>query len=134
VAGKIAYLAHPVFTTYAKHSMPFHRDLVLACLERILPTPLLEAEGPTSLQATLTRQDDRHVVHLLHYIPERRGLTFDVVEDRLPVHGVRVRARVPAAKATLVPQGEPLPLQQEDGTVSFVVPQVDGHQMVLLES
>ena len=131
--GRIVYFAHPIFTTYALHSMPFHRDVVLAALKRLLPKPLLEAEGPTSLQATLTRQEERHIVHLLHYIPERRGLRFEVVEDALPLYEVRVRVRLDAARATLVPQGTDIPLHREDGAFSFVVPCVNGHQMIALE-
>lgn len=131
--GRVVQFAHPVFTTYARHSMRFHRDLVLAVLERLLPEPLLRVGGPSSLQATLTRQGEREVVHLLHYVPERRGLHFDIVEDRLPVYGVPVSVRTSATRATLQPQGEPLAAERVGERLSFTVPVVDGHQMVVLE-
>jgi Hypothetical glycosyl hydrolase 6 len=133
--GRIGYLAHPVFTTYARHSMPLHRELVLSMLRRLLPEPLLSVDGPKSLQATLTQQEDRRIVHLLHYIPERRGLALDVVEDRLPVHDVNVtlRGQVPAS-VWLQPQGVPLSFEAAAGVTRFKVPVVSGHQMIVLEA
>ena len=130
--GRIVHFAHPVFTTYAKHSMLFHRDVVLAALRLLLPDPLFVATGPASLQATLTRlPDGRQVAHLLHYVPERRGLALDIVEDRMPVHHVEASVRgewIP----TLQPQGDTLASDRRDGRTHFEVPLVDGHQMVEL--
>jgi hypothetical protein len=131
--GKIIYFAHPIFTTYAKHSMSFHRDIVLAAIKRLLPVPLVEVEGPTSLQATLTRQGDRHIVHLLHYIAERRGLNFDVIEDRMPVSESQVRVRVPGTKAMSVPNGSPLELLREGDTCIVTVPAFEGMAMIVIE-
>lgn len=131
--GQIVYFAHPVFTTYAKHSMPYHRDLVLAALRRLLPEPLLVAEGPTTLQANLTElPDGRSVAHLLHYVPERRGLRFDVIEDRLPLHDVRVGLYGAHESAALQPQGTALDVTLEGGRTWVTVPKLDGHQIVVL--
>jgi hypothetical protein len=45
------------------------------------------------------------VLHLLHYIPERRGRAFDVIEDVISVHDghVSVRAPRPVRAVTLMP-------------------------------
>src|SRR2546422_3857235 len=42
-------------------------------LFRSLPDPLVKTDAPTTAQITINRQPEerRHVVHLLHYIPER---------------------------------------------------------------
>lgn len=131
--GNLVVFAHPIFSTYSLHSMSFHRDLVLAALRQVLPTPLVSCPGPTSLQATLCRQDQRHVLHLLHYVPERRGLRFDIVEDRMPVLETEVQVRVPATKAFAVPSGETLELHPTETGVSVRIPAFLGHQMVSLE-
>jgi len=131
--GEVVYFAHPIFTTYAKHSMPFHRDVVMSALRRLLPVPLVEAEGPTTLQANLTElPDGRQVVHLLHYVPERRGLNFEIVEDRLPLHHVPVSVKGEWTPI-LQPQGEALSCEHQDGRTRFTVPIVDGHQIVELQ-
>ena len=133
VARNLAVFAHPIFTTYAHHSMSFHRDLVLKLLKTLLPTPLLSCPGPTSLQATLTRQGDRHIIHLLHYIPERRGLKFDIVEDPMPVAATEITVRVQAKTATLVPFGTDLPLRMEGDVCVVSVPAFVGKAMICLE-
>lgn len=132
-SGNLVVFAHPVFSTYATHSMSFHRDIVLDALKSILPTPLLEVDGPTSLQASITQQGTRRIVHLLHYIPERRGLKFDVVEDRMVIKSAEVRVRGTAKQVTLVPSGESLSFEQRGDQVAFTIPQADGKLMICIE-
>ena len=134
-SDSIVYFAHPIFTTYGKHSMSFHRDIVLEAVKMLLPEPLIEIEGPTSLQATLTNQseDSRHVVHLLHYIPERRGLNYDIVENPMPVHASTLRVRVPAQRAVLVPGGEVLTTSRDGAYLQVQVPAFAGRCIISLE-
>lgn len=131
--GRVILFSHPIFTTYALHSMSFHRDIVLSCLERLLPSPLVKMDGPTSLQASLTRQDARHVLHLLHYVPERRGLRLDIVEDPMPVLACSAQIRVKASRAFLIPDGQELPLIKGEGGVSVEIPAFLGHAHICLE-
>jgi hypothetical protein len=131
--GRVVCFAHPLFTTYAEHSMSFHRELALAGLRRVLPEPLIELEGPTSLQASITKQDERWAVHLLHYIPERRGLRFDIVEDPMPVLATDITVRVAAKKAYLVPSGQELAVNEIPGGIRFTVPAFLGRQIIALE-
>lgn len=130
---RVIYFAHPVFTTYAKHSMSFHRDLVLAALRRLLPEPLVEIPGPTSLQATLTKQESRIILHLLHYIPERRGLHFDIVEDAMPVAASEAIVRVPGTTAYVVPTHEAIPVTRRDDGLHLSLPAFTGRLMVAIE-
>lgn len=130
--GNLIVFAHPIFTTFARHSMSFHRDTVLEALKLLLPVPLVEVDGPTSLQASITKQGDRRIVHLLHYIPERRGLKFDVVEDRMVIKSTEVRVRGTVKSVTLVPSNESLDFEQRGDQVVFRIPQADGKLMICL--
>ncbi len=132
--GRLILFSHPIFSTYARHSMSFHRDIVLACLARLLPQPMVEIEGPTSLQALLLRQRSRHVLHLLHYVPERRGVSLDIIEDPMPVLESLARVRVEASRAYLAPSGEELDLTQEGGSVQVHIPTFVGYAHVVLEA
>ena len=57
---------------------------------------------------------------------------FDIIEDVIPLYDVAVSVRVegPVASVSLVPQGEAVDFSVEDGRVDFIVPKIDGHQMV----
>ena len=69
------YFAHPVFTQYDTNAPRWCKTLVANALALLLPEPLVTHDGPSTLRVSVTEQPDerRWVVHLLHYIPERRG-------------------------------------------------------------
>jgi hypothetical protein len=72
------------------------------------------------------------IVHLLHYVPQRRGKNLDVVEDVLPLHDVTLAVRsdrLPSA-VNLVPQCRALEWTYADGYVHFTLPRIDGYQIV----
>ena len=73
-------------------------------------------------------------MHLLHYIPERRGRAFDVIEDVIPIRRVGLSVRAPRrvrAVAT-APDGAALKFSQRHGRVERVLPELRGHQMISL--
>lgn len=132
--GRVIYFAHPIFTQYNQNAPRWCKTLFLNALELLLPEPLLRHGGPSTLQVTVNAQPawPRLVVHLLHYIPERRGNDFDVIEDVIPLHDVKLSLRVeqPVRSVRCVPEGAALPFVQQSGRLEFVVPKVVGHQMV----
>ncbi len=133
-AGDVIYFAHPIFRQYQRNAPRWCKQLFLNALDLLLPDPLLRHGGPSSLVTAINRQagENRWVLHLLHYIPERRGQDFDVVEDVIPLYNVELSLRLPAPVSTVrcVPAGETLPHATEDGRVAFTVPAIEGHQMV----
>jgi hypothetical protein len=92
--------------------------------------------SPSTLITTLNDQPEekRLVLHLLHYVPERRGRAFDTVEDVIPLHNIEVslRADLPLKGAKLVPRGGELESRTDNGRLTFTVPVVEGWQMVEL--
>jgi hypothetical protein len=89
----------------------------------------------SSPRSTSRLASNRQVLHLLHYIPERRGLDFDIIEDVIPLYDVGVSLRVDqdVAGVTLVPQNMVVDFTVEEGRVDFTVPKIDGHQMVEIQ-
>ena len=137
--GRVIYFAHPIFTQYSRNAPRWCKTLVSNAIDLLLPEPLLRVSGPSTLQATVLEQasERRAVVHLLHYVPERRGQDFDVIEDVIPVNDVTVSLRAPGrvTAARLVPEGQDLPLTREaGGRVSVLVPRVAGHRMIAFET
>ena len=86
--------------------------------------------------ATVNEQaaEGRLVLHLLHYIPERRCTTIDVIEDVIPLHELPISVAVAGeVKAvTTAPEGAELPFTVENGRAQFVLPRLDGHQMIAI--
>jgi hypothetical protein len=133
--GNTVYFATPIFRTYARFGYSFYRDLVGSALRRLLTAPLVKAEGPSTMQATVTEQSGRKIVHLLHYVPERRTPTLDIVEDVIPLRDVKLGLRMNErpVKVYLAPERQDLRFKYVDGYVETVVPTLTGHQMIVFD-
>jgi len=135
--GRCIYFAHPLFSLYRTHAPRWCKVMALNALARLIPDPLVRAEAPSTLRVTVLDQTTsrRRIIHLLHYIPVRRGETFDVVEDVIPLHDVKVSVRMPGtvAQVTLAPEGATLPFRVRAGRAEFTVPRVAGHQIICVQ-
>ncbi len=136
-------MAHPLFSAYQQHGYPVYRQIVGALLQRLLPTPLVRTNLPTTGETTVLRQaagadgdtPERLICHILHYVPQRRTPDLDLLEDVLPLHDVEVAVRTdwtPRA-AYLAPEGGALQVTMQGAYASVRVPRVDGHAMIVLE-
>ncbi|MBN1402676.1 MAG: beta-galactosidase trimerization domain-containing protein, partial [Anaerolineae bacterium] len=132
--GRCIYFSHPIFSQYQTRAPRWCKQLFLNALARLLPDPLVQIQAPTATIAALNSQSDanRWVLHLLHYVPERRGEAFDVIEDVLPLYDVPVSVRVerPVSSLRLVPEQISLGFTQADGRVHCRVPKIEGHAMI----
>jgi hypothetical protein len=135
--GRCIYFMHPVFAQYQANAPLWVKRLVGNALKRLLPDPVMEVKGPSSVLSAVNEQpnENRWVVHLLHYIPERRGQAFDVIEDVIPVANIDVRVKTPRAvrRAVLAPEGRTIEVRREGAYTVFRLPVLDGHQMIALE-
>jgi hypothetical protein len=135
--GRCIYFSNPVFSQYDDNAPRWCKVLVLNAIERLLPQPLVKHDGPSTLQVTIIHQPDqnRWVLHLLHFIPERRSKELDVIEDLIPLFNVNLRVRIPRVvrETVIVPEGVPLPFSYQDPYLLFQVPRLDGHAMVSLK-
>jgi hypothetical protein len=134
--GRAIYFANPIFTEYIILAPRWEKQLFLNALDLLLPDPLIRHDGPTTLLVTVNDQptNNRWVVHLLHYIPERRSQQIDTIEDVIPLYDVKISIKSPKIKAVAcVPEQEPLPFNQKNERVEFVLPRLVGHQMIALE-
>ncbi|HHY83499.1 MAG TPA: beta-galactosidase [Clostridiales bacterium] len=133
----VIYFSHPIFSMYFNHGMRAYKLLVLNCLKMLLPEKLVRADAPTTAQVYLNYQPDykRYVAHILHYIPERRFTSVDTIEDVIPLYNVKLEIKLSQKpeSVTLQPSGRKLEFTYADGYVTAIVPQVTGHEMVVIE-
>jgi hypothetical protein len=133
--GNVIYFMHPLFSQYAQSAPRWCRVVFLNAVDMLLSEPVLRMENaPTTLVAAVNEQPDknRYVVHLLNYVPERRGNAFDVLEDVFPIFDLRANLKVPGKvrKITAVPQGRNISFRQSGNRVNFTLAELNGHQMI----
>lgn len=135
-AGSVIYFSSPIATQYEQTASLWVKQLFLNALALLLPDPLVRHDGPSTLEISVLRQEkeQRSIVHLLNYVPERRGSEFDTIEDVVPIFDIEIsiRAESPATGAVLQPQGTVLAIVRDGGRIKVKIPKIDGHQMVVL--
>jgi len=131
--GNILYIARPLFREYASSARRVHKQLIDNCLKRLLPAPRVgEHNLPSTAIVTVRRQGQDLIVHLLHYVHQRRGQGLDVIEDVLSLHEVdlAIHAACQPQSVELVPERQPVAWRWQDGYVYLRVSRVNGYQIV----
>ncbi|MEN9933909.1 MAG: hypothetical protein RLZZ387_488, partial [Chloroflexota bacterium] len=116
--GGVIYIARPLFSEYAETSRRAHREVIGNALRLLLPEPrVADHTLPTTAIATVRRQEGDLVLHLLHYVHQRRGRGLDIIEDVLPLHDVAlsVRAEHEPSDVRLAPEDTPVTWEWRDG-------------------
>lgn len=133
--GRVAYIAAPVFASFARHGNYPLRLLVRNLIDQLIDEPLLRVDAPTTTEATVMKQKTRTIVHLLQYAPERRTKDLDIVEDVVPLYDVPMSLRVSKApkRVYVAPEDVTIPFEYLAGRVNLRVPKINGHAMVVLE-
>ena len=137
-ADSTVYLSHPHFSLYYQRAPRWSKVLVGNALDHLLPEPLVRHDGPSTLRVQLRIQEgerERRILHLLHYIPERRGQEFDIVEDVIPLYDINIKIRINRKPETVktVPEDRELTFSVEGAYLVFTVPEVNGHTMISIE-
>lgn len=135
----VIYISYPIFRAYILNGNLVYKKLVRNCIDLLLDNPLTIDNAPSTARITVTSQHyngkDRHIVHILHYIPERRCKSIDVIEDVIPICNINLKVRVDGSpsRCYLVPEKKEVNFVYNNGYVEFTVPEVNGYQMVVIE-
>ena len=120
--------ADPIFGEYRQTGNLAVRDGARAATERLIGAPKIGAGLPTTVLCAPRRRGDDLLITLLHYIPIRKALDIDIIEERSSFAGLSLR--LPGhGEARVFGSGELLP-RQPDGSV--LLPNASGR--LLLES
>lgn len=145
VKGGFAYVATPIFQTYHASGQPIYRNLVVSLIRYFLPDPAFETDLATTARATLTRQGERHILHLWYGAPTVRGRgawgedgktrVMEMIEDIPALGPVIARLRLPKAPSRVHDSSRDLPfLQLPDGRIEVTLPGLHIHAMVVCEA
>ena len=91
--------------------------------------------NPLKLGGWWAKKQNRWVVHLLHYVAERKCATLDIIDNMLPLYQLSITMIVPrnVQRVALVPEDETIPFTQAENQLNFTVPEICGHRMLAIE-
>ncbi|WP_162921760.1 alpha-amylase family protein [Listeria costaricensis] len=131
-----SFFSHPVFTPYANESPRIYRSCVMNEVLAHLGRPIVDSRAPSSADLLLNeqKQHNRYLLHVLHYIPEQRARNLAVIEDGMPLCQQEVTLHLPKSikRVALLEAGTELPFVETAGSITFTIPEVLGHEMVIL--
>ncbi len=132
-SGNVIHCNFPIFAAYSRKAPVQYRTLLKNCLERLLPDPLIKAENfPAFGRVTLNRQDNRLIMHLLVYVPEKRGET-QIIEEPVTIKNPVIQVKTDAETATIVPEIHKLETIRSGNYLEIRFPELTGAQMVVIE-
>ncbi len=133
--GQALYVAYPVFRAYwSKHYHLLGKYLdnliSLICPEEAVT---VTADGP--LDVVLNQRPGERILHLIAADPANVGLSSQPTACDRPTYNARVSVALSNAKRVLLPLNgkEEVPFEQKDGMVTFKIPKVNLHQLVIIE-
>ncbi|WP_024613709.1 beta-galactosidase trimerization domain-containing protein [Clostridium sp. Ade.TY] len=128
------YFAHKIFSQYQSYGSLWCKKLFINAIDMLLNNRLVKHDGPSTIISTINEQEkeNRYVLHLLHYVPERRCQRIDVIEDIIPIYNLNLNMALDKniKSVKLVPQNENVDFNIIDGNLEFTVNKINGHQMV----
>lgn len=132
--GNTIYFAHPIFQLYHLSAPKWCKTLFLNALELLLPEPVIRHDGPSTLMLTVNEQKhcNRWVIHLLHYIPERRCRDIDIIEDIIPLYHIKISLKKMGNidRIMMVPSESVIDFVIKEDRVEFIIPELRGHEMI----
>lgn len=133
--GGVIYIAHPLFRDYALNGNKVYKQIIGECIGRLLEKPLLLADLPTTAEVSLRRQGRNYILHVLNYLIQRKCKNMETIEEKLPLYNraVRVRTLMCPASVYLAPEEKKLEFTFNEEYTEFIIPEIDGHQMVVVE-
>jgi len=123
------FFADPIFREYRVAGNIAVRDAWRAAMQKLAGPPMCGAGLPSTVLSVPRRRGDDLILTLLHYIPTRKALEIDMIEERGSFSGERLRLPEGVSEVRVFGESEPLP-RDENG--SFVLPSAKGR--LLLEA
>ncbi|MEM2849871.1 MAG: hypothetical protein QXI36_06325, partial [Candidatus Bathyarchaeia archaeon] len=103
-------------------------------VNHLMPEPILKHNLPSTAEVVVRRLKDDYIVHILHYVPQRRAEGIDIVEEALPINDVNIAIRTYAKNAYLIPSKSELTVEQLGNYTSTTIPTIKGHVHVVFET
>lgn len=131
------YFSHPIFSQYEANAPKWCKILVSNAIKMLIGDSIVVSNLPSTALITLNEQkkEKRFILHVLHYIAQRKGPTIDIIEDKIPLYNsefsLALNKDIKGIK--LVPNNTELKWKLEDGRVKFAVEKIEGHQMIEIE-
>ena len=124
-----AFFADPIFHEYRQSGNIFVKEIVRQTIEKLLGEPLAGKGLASSILSVPRRRGKDLIISLLHYIPVRKALDIDVIENRssfageiLHIQGDPQEVQIAGTSTKLEKRGHGFALPETRGRLLLEVP------------
>lgn len=134
--GSILYAAHELSNLYMEYGVVYHRRYFEWLLRKLYTADAVKVEMPVQGRVHFVKreQQKQYVLHLTYGSPIRRG-GVEVMEDFPTLYHVpaeiRIQEEIKGVK--MIPQNQEIPFRKKEQGYLFEVPEMTGHQMILIQ-
>lgn len=131
--GKVAAVYGPLGSVHLRFHTPQVRVFLAEVVRAVFPTPMVEIEGPPSVDLAVRRKDDQLLIHLTN-LTEMQVTSAYTIRDDIPSVGpitLRIRPEFDPAYVIRVPEG-PLELTREGDVLIVRLPTLQIHIVVVI--
>lgn len=133
---KVIHICFPLFTPYSNIAPVYLKNLLNNLIKKFLPDPVIKTSGlPSFARVFLTSQENRKIVHILSYVPERRG-NIDIIEEPVEVRNIALNLRKDNLKIRSVytaPNKKKLKFEIKENYIHTEIPSVKGYSIIVFE-
>ncbi len=141
VTENTGYIAWNIFEEYAQKGSYHLKELVINMINELLPNPTVTTTLPDRGIITFTKQNERHIAHLLFAHTTLRGKGIEIIEDIIPLYNIDLTAEIPEKPESVYrvsyENGEltktPLEFTYKNGRAKVTVDKVELHAMIIFE-
>lgn len=136
ITNSTAYIGWNIFEDYADNGSLILKKTVCHVIDELLgEEKSVKTSLPAQGIATLTKQNERNILHMLYASPVKRGKDVEIIEDIIPLYNIKaeVKTDIDAKRVYLAPQNKDIEFTQNGNKVSFIVPEIENHQMIVIE-
>lgn len=140
------YFAHELFSMYKNYGIREYKWMILKALGALLKRPFVETNAPSTADVVLNhqREEQRLVLNYLNYVPERRAIRVETIEQAAPVYNTVFTLQmadifdslglkeVCIGKVKAIVAGQELEFGEADGAITFVLPELKGYEVIEL--
>ncbi len=130
--GRVVYFANRLDAVSIEYYLPRFRALLANAVKWAAKDEYpLQVEAPGFVETTILTQPEkkRFIAHLVNHNP---------TDDLFNIHNIKVRIKIPedfkVDRVYLAPDYEKLPYESKENWIEVVVPELEIHRMVIMES
>lgn len=132
--GDVLYFSHPIFSLYRKNAASWCKEMVKDAIDLLLSDKLVSHNGPSTVITSLNEKNGDYILHVLHYITEKRSEDIFTVSDIIPLHNLTFKIFVDTrAVSSVVGTNENIAFTQNGKYIEFTMDKLEGNALVVIK-